>query len=170
PAEVAPGVRRVIAENPSKFTYHGTGTYLIGSGSSVAVVDPGPRLDGHLDALLRALAGETVTAILVTHCHADHSPLAARLREETGAPTYAFGPHGDTGEVDLGTLPDDFGRPPPDAAGGDTPTNDPPLEEGHDLAFRPDVECRTGDTVAAGPGWRVTAIHTPGHTSNHTCF
>ena len=89
---VAPMLRRVIAENPSKFTYRGTGTYIVGEGE-VAVVDPGPLLDAHRDALAAALAGERVTAICVTHCHSDHSPLAAWLREETGAPTYAFGPH-----------------------------------------------------------------------------
>ena len=76
-------LRRVIAENPSKFTYRGTGTYIVGEGE-VAVVDPGPMLDSHRDALAAALAGERVTAICVTHCHSDHSPLAAWLREETG--------------------------------------------------------------------------------------
>ena len=90
--EIAPLVRRVIAENPSKFTYHGTGTYIVG-GSDVVVIDPGPQLDSHRDALHRALAGCTVRAILVTHCHADHSPLAAWLTAETGAPTIGFGPH-----------------------------------------------------------------------------
>ena len=85
-------LRRVIAENPSKFTYKGTGTYIGGEGD-VAVVDPGPLLDSHRDALAAALAGERVVAICVTHCHSDHSPLAAWLREETGAPTYAVGPH-----------------------------------------------------------------------------
>ena len=93
--QVAPLVRRVIARNPSKFTYHGTGTYLIGgsgTGDEVVVIDPGPRLDEHRDALAAAIAGQRVTAILVTHCHSDHSPLAAWLREESGAPTVAFGP------------------------------------------------------------------------------
>ena len=79
-APVAPLVRRVIAENPSKFTYHGTGTYIVGGNSTgkgdVVVIDPGPRLDSHRDALAAALDGYTVRAILVTHCHADHSPLA----------------------------------------------------------------------------------------------
>ena len=89
---VAPMIRRVIAENPSKFTYRGTGTYIVGEGE-VAVIDPGPVLDSHRDALASAIAGERVTAICVTHCHSDHSPLAAWLREETGAPTIAFGPH-----------------------------------------------------------------------------
>ena len=90
--EIAPLVRRVIAENPSKFTYHGTGTYIVG-GRDVVVIDPGPQLDSHRDALHAALVGCTVRAILVTHCHADHSPLAAWLTAETGAPTVGFGPH-----------------------------------------------------------------------------
>ena len=89
---VAPMIRRVIAENPSKFTYRGTGTYIVGEGD-VAVIDPGPLLDSHRDALAAAVAGERVRAICVTHCHSDHSPLAAWLKEETGAPTVAFGPH-----------------------------------------------------------------------------
>ncbi len=94
--QIGPLVRRVIAENPSKFTYHGTGTYIVGRGhapSDVVVIDPGPPLDAHRDALHRALDGCTVRAILVTHCHADHSPLAAWLTAETGAPTVGFGPH-----------------------------------------------------------------------------
>ena len=91
--QVTDGIRRVIAENPSKFTYRGTGTYIVGHGD-VVVVDPGPVLDSHRDALAAALAGERVRGILITHCHADHSPLAAWLRAETGAPTFAFGPHG----------------------------------------------------------------------------
>jgi glyoxylase-like metal-dependent hydrolase (beta-lactamase superfamily II) len=96
---IAPLIRRVIAENPSKFTYHGTGTYIVGGDvygrGDVAVIDPGPRLDSHRDALAAALDGCTVRSILITHCHADHSPLAAWLAAETGAPTFAFGPHGD---------------------------------------------------------------------------
>nr|MBA3287182.1 MBL fold metallo-hydrolase [Acidimicrobiia bacterium] len=71
---VSPLIRRVIAENPSKFTYRGTGTYIVGHGR-VAVIDPGPALDAHRDALAAALVGEQVTAICVTHCHRDHSPL-----------------------------------------------------------------------------------------------
>ncbi|MBI5089521.1 MAG: MBL fold metallo-hydrolase, partial [Actinobacteria bacterium] len=90
--ELSPLVRRVIAENPSKFTYRGTGTYIVGRGE-VAVVDPGPRLDSHRDALAAALSGERVVAILITHCHADHSPLARWLSDTTGAPTIGFGPH-----------------------------------------------------------------------------
>ena len=91
--QVSPRVRRIIARNPSKFTFTGTGTYIVGHGE-VAVIDPGPVLDAHRDALMAELIDEKVVAILVTHCHSDHSPLAAWLREYSGAPTYAFGPHG----------------------------------------------------------------------------
>jgi glyoxylase-like metal-dependent hydrolase (beta-lactamase superfamily II) len=154
--QVAPMLRRVIAENPSKFTYRGTGTYIVGTGR-VAVVDPGPDLAAHREALHAALAGDTVTAILVTHCHADHSPLAAWLRAETGAPTYAFGPH-----------------PPPDAADEEDLAEEiaegVKIEESIDLAFEPDVRVADGEVAASGPGWTITGVHTPGHTSNHMCW
>ncbi len=179
--QVAPGIRRVIAKNPSKFTYHGTGTYIIGEGD-VAVIDPGPTLDAHRDALAAALAGETVRAILVTHCHADHSPLASWLRAETGAPTVAFGPHDRPGAEtwDIGTDPEGFGVAPAssdaDEADGAGDTDEPEIkiEESTDHAFTPDLVVGTGDVAASGTlgsrSWTVTALHTPGHTSNHTCF
>ena len=144
--ELSPLVRRVVAENPSKYTYLGTGTYIIGHGD-VAVIDPGPELESHRHALAAALVGERVRSILVTHCHADHSPLAAWLREETGAPTCAFGPHGDVGPVDDEIKPG----------------------EGIDVDFVPDVVLADG-AVVDGPGWTFEAVHTPGHTSNHMCF
>jgi glyoxylase-like metal-dependent hydrolase (beta-lactamase superfamily II) len=177
---IAPSIRRVIAENPSKFTYHGTGTYIVGGGSTgrgdVAVIDPGPRLDSHRDALAAALADCTVRAILVTHCHADHSPLAAWLAAETGAPTVAYGPHGDD-TWDIGEDPPgvveaeerEAAQRRADAEPGE-PTVEPVVEETTDREFRPDVTVGSGDAVAAGQGWTVTALHTPGHTSNHTCF
>ncbi|MFK7916595.1 MAG: MBL fold metallo-hydrolase [Ilumatobacter sp.] len=174
PAEVLPGVQRVVAENPSKFTYRGTGTYIIGD-RDVAVIDPGPRLDAHRDALEQALEGRSVRSILVTHCHADHSPLADWLRTETGAPTFAFGPHaGAVEEWDIGSLPEDFGRPPASdpAAPGETEPDgaEPKVEESTDTEFSPDVAVRTGDVVFAADGLNMLALHTPGHTSNHTCF
>src|SRR3954452_6999385 len=101
--QVSPLVRRVIANNPSKYTYHGTGTYIIGRGD-VAVIDPGPVVDEHRQALVDALGGDRVRAILVTHCHSDHSPLAAWLREVTGAPTMAFGPHASVEDDDDGDI------------------------------------------------------------------
>ena len=136
--ELLPGVQRVIAKNPSKFTYRGTGTYIVG-GADVAVIDPGPTIDSHRDALAAALEGRTVRSILVTHCHADHSPLAAWLAAETSAPTFAFGPHrAATDEWDIGSLPDDFGREP-----------EPPADAGAD------ADASTDDAVGvdeSGPG------------------
>jgi glyoxylase-like metal-dependent hydrolase (beta-lactamase superfamily II) len=166
---VAPLVRRVIAENPSKFTYFGTGTYIVGGDANgrgdVAVIDPGPRLDSHRDALAAALDGCTVRAILVTHCHADHSPLAAWLAAESGAPTIAFGPHGaDTWDIGEDPVVDEPPEEEPEAGA------EPVVEESTDRDFTPDVFATTGDVVAAHDGWVMTALHTPGHTSNHTCF
>jgi glyoxylase-like metal-dependent hydrolase (beta-lactamase superfamily II) len=141
---LSPLVRRVIAKNPSAFTFHGTGTYIIGHKDSVAVIDPGPDDPAHVEALLDSLAGESVSHILVTHTHRDHSPGAALLKARTGAPTYAFGPH-------------------PQPQGG------PAVEEGGDHDFMPDHLLQDGD-VLQGKGWTVSALHTPGHISNHLCF
>src|SRR5262245_54932105 len=91
---VTPLIRRVVAHNPSPFTYHGTCTYVIGRGN-VAVLDPGPLLPEHVDALLAALPGERITHQLITHTHMDHSPASKLVTERTGAPTYGFGPHGE---------------------------------------------------------------------------
>jgi glyoxylase-like metal-dependent hydrolase (beta-lactamase superfamily II) len=172
--EIIAGVDRVVAHNPSKFTYRGTGTYIVGDGEDVAVIDPGPRLDAHREALRLALGDRRVRAILVTHCHADHSPLAEWLSAETGAPTVAFGPHGAAiDEWDIGALPDDFGRPPPgseDEAGGALDDGQPKVEEATDVAFEPDITVVTGDEVFRAGSVSVAALHTPGHTSNHTCF
>ena len=143
--DLSPLVRRVIARNPSPFTFHGTGTYIVGRGE-VAIIDPGPDIGEHIAALLTAVADETVTHILVTHTHRDHSPAARALHDATGAPTYGFGPHGS-------------GRP---EAGGD-------VEEGADHGFSPDIEVRSGTTIS-GAGWTFEALHTPGHTSNHICY
>jgi glyoxylase-like metal-dependent hydrolase (beta-lactamase superfamily II) len=86
--QVSPRIRRVIARNPGPFTFRGTGTYIVGAGE-VAVIDPGPTLPEHLEALKAAVAGETVKAILVTHDHADHAPLAAAFAKYAGAPMAA---------------------------------------------------------------------------------
>jgi glyoxylase-like metal-dependent hydrolase (beta-lactamase superfamily II) len=155
--QVSPLVRRVIANNPSKYTYLGTGTYIVGNGD-VAVIDPGPMLDDHRDALAAALEGERVRAILVTHCHSDHSPLAAWLGDTTGAPTIAFGPHG-TVEPDPDVDPDDG-----TIEAGLT------LEETTDTDFDPDVRVDDGEVAATGLGWTMRAVFTPGHTSNHMCY
>lgn len=143
--EVAPGVRRVIADNPSPFTLYGTGTYILGTGE-VAVVDPGPADPQHIRALLDALAGETITHVLVTHTHMDHSPGCALLRKHTDARTYAYGPHG-AGKLEQGV----------------------PVEEGGDMDFQPDQLVRHGDVIEGGD-WTVECVYTPGHTSNHMCY
>ena len=153
--QVTPTIRRVIAENPSKFTYRGTGTYIVGHGD-VVVIDPGPRLDSHRDALVTAVAGERVRGILVTHCHADHSPLAAWLAAETGAPTFGHGPH---------PRPDPALEPEPDDPDADTV-----IEESTDHDFVPDHATGHGEVLDLAPGLVVEAVHTPGHTSNHTCW
>ncbi|WP_339716638.1 MBL fold metallo-hydrolase [uncultured Sneathiella sp.] len=141
--ELSPLVRRVIAQNPSAFTFHGTGTYIIGKGE-VAVIDPGPLDGAHVGALMAALKGEMVTHILITHTHRDHSPAAEPLKQLTGAKTYGFGPHGG-GKMGAG------------------------LEEGGDMDFVPDVALEDNDVIL-GNGWTVDVIHTPGHLSNHVCF
>ncbi|MGE3771538.1 MAG: MBL fold metallo-hydrolase [Gammaproteobacteria bacterium] len=143
--EVTPLIRRVLAPNPSPFTFHGTGTYLVGRGR-VAVIDPGPALPAHVAALERALAGETVTHLVITHTHGDHSPAAALLQASCGAPTYGYGPHG-AGKREEGIA----------------------VEEGGDMDFVPDLPLRDGE-VLHGDGWTLEAVYTPGHTSNHLCF
>lgn len=144
--ELSPRLRRITADNPGLFTFKGTNTYIVGRGR-VAVVDPGPDLPAHTEAILRALDGETVTHILVTHTHNDHSPGVPALVAATGARTYGFGPHG-TG----------VRRHWPFAS-----------PEGGDRDFDPDV--RLGDgALVEGEGWTLEAIHTPGHISNHLCF
>ncbi len=142
-AQVTPLIRRVVARNPSPFTFHGTGTYIVGRGD-VAIIDPGPDNDAHTAALLDAVAGETVTHILVTHTHIDHSPATAAIKVATGAPSYGFGPHG-------------------------TGPGGPDVEEGADFGFVPDHTLAHGDMVTSRD-WSIEAVHTPGHTSNHLCF
>lgn len=142
---IEPGIRRCVARNPGPFTYTGTATYIVGEGQ-VAVLDPGPADEDHIKALLNGLDGETVSHILITHTHRDHSPGAKLLAEATGAPTFGYGPHGSGREGAAGVV-----------------------EEGGDLDFVPDTELRDGDRVT-GAGWTLQALHTPGHTSNHLCF
>lgn len=142
--QVSPLIRRVIARNPGPFTYTGTGVYIIGHGD-VAVIDPGPDQPGHLDVLLKAVAGERVTHIFVTHGHMDHSPAARPLAEATGAVIYG-------------------------AEGEPIPTeSEVRMEAGDDLTFRPDVGIADGQVIA-GAGWTMQAIFTPGHTSHHVAY
>ena len=145
---VSPLLRRMVARNPSKYTFRGSGTYVVGHGR-VAVVDPGPADPTHVDGLAAALAGEDVAVILVTHTHADHSPGARRLAELTGASVLGYGPH------------------PPDAKGEGVDDDDG--EDGMDVDFVPDDRLDHRDVVT-GPGWTLEALHTPGHISNHLCF
>lgn len=140
--QVAPGIRRVICHNPGPFTFRGTNSWIIGGGRSTAVLDPGPVDTAHLAAILSATAGETITHILVSHTHRDHSPGARALQAATGAATYGYGPH----------------ATPPDQGG-----------EGGDQDFDPDVRLADGATVE-GDDWRLTALFTPGHCGNHLAF
>lgn len=151
PEQIAPGLRRVLAPNPSAMTHRGTNTYIVGTGQ-VAVIDPGPAVPAHLDAILAALApGERVSHILVTHSHVDHSPLARPLAQATGAPVLAYGDSTAGRRPDLAQLT---------GLGGG---------EGIDTDFTPD-HCLIDGACIAGGDWRITALHSPGHMGNHMCF
>jgi len=173
--DVSPMLRRIVCKNPSKFTFHGTGTYVIGHGD-VAIVDPGPRDQAHIDALLKALDGETVRHILITHTHGDHSPASAAIADATGAPVLGYGPHpshaGSEGSAteDDDDDEDDDEPEEPDASGG-YGSDDPEFAEKHkvDTDFDPESPLRHGDVIE-GPGYTIAALHTPGHISNHLCF
>lgn len=171
--ELSPLIRRVVAKNPNPFTFTGTGVYIIGRGE-VAVVDPGPTLDEHLDAVLGALdADERVTRILVTHTHTDHTAGVAKLQARTGAQTYGFGPHGPVPDKDpMDQVSFDEYFTSEEKAAFEKQWADMPDElkrEGPDLDFVPDVRVGDGDRIE-GDGWTVEVVHTPGHTSNHVCF
>ena len=161
---LSPRVSRVLAPNPGPFTFQGTGVYIVGAGKSVgesrsdrkkdvgesrsdrkelvAVIDPGPDLPDHIAALRRVLDGRTVSHILITHTHRDHSPAAAALKAWSGAKTFGFGPH---------------------------PRNGEDVEAGGDRDFMPDVMVRDGD-VLEGDGFTLECLYTPGHISNHICY
>ncbi|MFM2070818.1 MAG: hypothetical protein RLZZ623_1081 [Actinomycetota bacterium] len=163
---VSPLVERVVAQNPSMFTYHGTGTYLVGDRHDVVVIDPGPDLEAHRAALLAAIGQRTVRAVLVTHCHADHSPLAPWLAALTGSATVGFGPHP--------RLPDPDAEPPElcQSQPGEPVETDKVagVEETTDYDFDPDRRVVDGEIAAEGAAFTLRAVHTPGHTSNHLCF
>ncbi len=145
---VSPLIRRVMAPNPGPFTYTGTGTYIVGRtdpGAGVAVIDPGPPDDGHLGALLAAVKGQTVSHVLVTHTHRDHSPLARPFATAVGAPVLAARPPARVVHVSA------------------------PLDEEDDEGFAPDVVLAGGE-VLEGDGWTLEAMATPGHASNHMAF
>jgi glyoxylase-like metal-dependent hydrolase (beta-lactamase superfamily II) len=153
--QLEPLVRRVLAPNPSPYTYTGTQTYVIGSGRDVAVIDPGPagtgvaghadtNGQGHVDAILAAVGSARIAAIVCTHTHRDHSPAARPLAELAGAPIIGCAPL---------VLEDD--GPRADAA--------------FDPTYRPDRVLADGETLS-GDGWTIEAVATPGHTSNHLCL
>ncbi|MEA3038787.1 MAG: hypothetical protein QOE79_1300 [Sphingomonadales bacterium] len=141
---IAPGVRRLLAPNPSAFTYTGTQSYIVGEGA-VALIDPGPDDPAHVVALLGAVRGERVEAILCTHTHRDHSPASRPLAAATGAPIIGCAP--------LDLEDEEAGR----------------ADEAFDPDYRPDRVLDDGERLAAD-GWALAAVATPGHTSNHLCF
>ena len=142
--QMEPLVRRVLARNPSPFTYTGTQSYIVGGGAEVAVIDPGPDEPEHLAALVEAIGDAKVVAICCTHTHRDHSPAAAPLATLTGAPI-----------IGCAALTLDDDGPRSDAA--------------FDASYRPDRVLADGESLS-GDGWTLTAVATPGHTSNHLCF
>lgn len=152
--EVDPGLRRIVAPNPSPMTYRGTNTYLLGT-TDIAVIDPGPDSAAHLEAILAAIGpAQQVSHIIVTHAHLDHSPLAASLKQVTGAEVFAFGTaHAGRSEI-MRELAQNG-----EIGGG----------EGIDEAFAPDHCLKDGDVVS-GNDWSLQAIHTPGHIGNHLSF
>ena len=141
--ELEPGISRVLAHNPSAFTYFGTQTYLIGT-DELAVIDPGPDLAEHVDALEQAIGKRRVQAILCTHTHKDHSPAAALLASRIGAPVIGCAP------LALETV-------------------GPRADASFDCEYAPDRVLEDGETLTVD-GEQLTSVATPGHTSNHLCF
>ena len=154
PDQIAPGLRRILAPNPSPMTYRGTNTYIVGQ-TDLAVIDPGPDNADHLAAILAACEpGQRITHILVTHAHVDHSPLARALSRATGAPVLAYG------DAQAGRSGVMEGLAQAGLAGGG---------EGVDKDFAPD-ECLADGAIVTGSDWQLQAIWTPGHFGNHLCF
>ena len=142
--QLSPMVRRLVAPNPSPFTFNGTCTYIVGQGR-VAIVDPGPNDDSHLAALLAAVDGEQIDTILITHTHRDHSVGARKLRAATGARVVGAAPFTPRGDGSTG------------------------LDSAHDRDYSPDAILADGERWQ-GAGYAMEAIATPGHCSNHLCF
>lgn len=141
--QLEPRVARVLANNPSPYTFTGTQSYLVGT-TDLAVVDPGPDDDAHVAALIAAIAGRPVRAIVCTHTHRDHSPASRMLKAATGAPIIGCAP---LALIDLG----------------------PRADASFDGDYAPDRVLADGETLA-GDDWTLEAVATPGHTSNHLCF
>lgn len=146
--EIAPNVGRLTVNNPSPFSFYGTNTYLVGK-TSLAVIDPGPADEAHFDAIMRAIAERPVSHILISHTHRDHSPLAARLKDATGAITVGEGPHRAARPLRAGEIN--------------------PLDASADMDFMPDLVVADGDIVE-GDGWSIETVLTPGHAANHAAF
>ena len=147
-AQLAPDVQRITAPNKSAFTFHGTNTYIVGD-KNVAVIDPGPDDDDHLEAIIKAVKGRCITHIIVTHTHVDHSLLTKKLQAHCGAQTWAEGPHRAARELHLGE------------------TNF--LDASGDKDFMPD-NFITHNQIIEGDGWKLETLLTPGHAMNHACF
>jgi glyoxylase-like metal-dependent hydrolase (beta-lactamase superfamily II) len=141
--QLEPGIARVLAHNPSAFTYYGTQTYVVGT-DEVAVIDPGPDLPEHVEALVDAIGGRSVAAIMCTHTHRDHSPASRPLAEAAGAPIIGCAP------LALETV-------------------GPRADASFDGDYAPDRVLADGESIEVD-GRRITAVATPGHTSNHLCF
>ena len=144
--QVAPQVRRIVANNPGPYTFLGTNTYLVGNGR-VAVIDPGPFCDQHLAAIVDATRGERITHILITHSHRDHCDGARPLQSVVGGEILSFGPTGTERGAGAPGLGEAFVDP----------------------AFRPDRTLHDGDAVKVG-GVTLDVLHTPGHSPDHLCF
>ncbi len=147
PAGMGPGIVRLVANNPSAFTFKGTNTYLIGS-SELAVIDPGPEDEAHRAAILKAAQGRPITHIFITHTHRDHVDGLEALQAETGALSCGYGRSEDSA-----------------ADGSVTPTG----AEFVRYDFKPDIALQHGDRIS-GADWAIDALHTPGHAPDHICF
>ncbi len=141
---ISPMLRRLIAPNPSPFTFNGTCAYIVGEGR-VAVVDPGPDDAAHLAALIAAVEGERVETILVTHTHRDHSAGVNALRAATGARVIGAAPFAPSGDGSAG------------------------LDSAHDRDYSPDAVLADGERLE-GAGFTIEAFATPGHCTNHLSF
>jgi|TARA_B100001094_G_scaffold62210_1_gene58002 glyoxylase-like metal-dependent hydrolase (beta-lactamase superfamily II) len=177
--QVTSGIRRVVANNPGRFTFTGTGTYIVGHGQ-VAVIDPGPENEEHVAAILSAVSGEEITHIIATHTHRDHSPASRALQTSTGAPILGFSSHPTVSEESaLLAKPttwdtlypteeeiEELRKSMPDSSNDN---EDHEQDEPGDMAFSPDIEIGHGDVITGGT-WTLEVLHTPGHISNHLCF
>ena len=148
PRELAPGVVRIVANNPSHFTFKGTNTYLVGTGSSLGLIDPGPDDPAHLKAILDTVGGRRIGHVIITHTHRDHTDGMPALLAATGAKTVGFGRR---------------------VANRGTKRTSPSGGEYVEKDFIPDLPLTDGQRLE-GEGWAMTAVHTPGHAPDHLCF